>query len=188
VRGWLCGLAATACLLVTPVSTATAQEAQPTLPAWSVPYYVSIPRLGSGAWIVPLGLEDDGAMASPTDPDTVGWYILGPGVGYPGNAVLAGHVDWAGRLRAFGLLKQLSPGDRIEITDGEGSVLTYTVVWNYMFDAQTAPVEDIFRQTEQEELTLITCGGTFDHAAHQYVSRTVVRAVREPTQTMAATN
>jgi hypothetical protein len=30
-----------------------------------------------------------------------------------------------------------------------------------------------------EELTLITCGGTFDQASHQYLSRLVVRAVRE---------
>src|SRR5688572_29302032 len=72
--------AASLALVAIPVA-ASAQEvaelpAMAPLPAWMVPYHVSIPRLGTGSWIVPLALEDDGAMASPTDPDTVGWYEL----------------------------------------------------------------------------------------------------------------
>ena len=51
--------------------------------------------------IAPLGvplafrssaMDEDGAMAVPTDPDDVAWYDLGPGMGVPGNAVFAGHI------------------------------------------------------------------------------------------------
>lgn len=143
------------------------------------PLSLSIPRLGTSAPIVPVGLEEDGAMAAPTDPDTVGWYELGPGVGVPGNAVLAGHVDWAGRLRAFGRLRDLAAGDRIVLAAPDGGALAYQVEWNVLVDADTAPVAELFAQSPREELTLITCGGEFDPATRQYLGRVVVRAVRE---------
>jgi sortase (surface protein transpeptidase) len=47
-----------------------------------------------------------------------------------------------------------------------------------LYDANTAPVDQIFEQTGDEQVTLITCGGAFDQSAHMYVSRWVVRATR----------
>ena len=151
-------------------------EDQPRL--GSVPVHLDIPRIGTHAAVVPLGEEDDGTMAAPDDPDSVGWYQLGVGVGTPGNALFDGHVDWGGRLRVFGLLRQLQPGDTFQITDADGNVLTYSVSWIHLFEADTAPLDDIFEQTANEEVTLITCGGAFDPVAHMYVSRWVVRGVR----------
>ena len=119
-------------------------------------------------------------MGAPTDPDTVGWYELGVGVGTPGNALLDGHVDWGGRLRVFGLLRQLQPGDMFQITDADGNVLSYSVSWIRLYEADSAPLDEIFQQTDDEEVTLITCGGDFDRSVRMYVSRWVVRAVRVP--------
>jgi LPXTG-site transpeptidase (sortase) family protein len=163
-----------------PNGAAAAGVTSDTPPLWgSLPSAVAIPSLGTRAPIVPVGLEDDGTMASPTDPDTVGWYDLGPGVGAPGNAVLAGHVDWGGRLRAFGLLRLLEPGDTIQITDAAGNVLTYSVSWTRLVQPDSAPLDAIYEQTtDTEEVTLITCGGTFDPSIHMYLSRVIVRAVR----------
>jgi LPXTG-site transpeptidase (sortase) family protein len=155
---------------------ASAQEAPPM--AGSVPVHIDIPAIGTHADIVPLAEDEDGAMQAPSDPDTVGWYQLGVGIGTPGNALLDGHVDWGGRLRVFGLLKRLQPGDTFQIADADGNVFTYSVTWIQLYDANTAPVDDIFEQTSDEEVTLITCGGAFDHAIHMYLSRWVVRAVR----------
>jgi HD-GYP domain-containing protein (c-di-GMP phosphodiesterase class II) len=70
------------------------------------------------------------------------------------------------------------PGDAIELTDGDGNVLSYRVVWTRLYQADTAPLDEIFAPTADEALTLITCGGAFDQAARMYVSRWVVRAVR----------
>lgn len=168
----LAGAGAWALLLVAAPSAASAQSAV-------VPVEIQIPRIQLSAAIVPVGLEEDGAMAAPTDPDTVGWYELGPGIGAGGNAILAGHVDWGGRLRAFGLLTRLDPGDVVSVAGGDGSWLGYRVVWSQMVDAETAPVEEIFAQSGVDEVTLITCGGIFDSITRQYLSRLVVRAVRD---------
>lgn len=171
-------------LLAAPV--ARAQDAPPidaTAPAvntGAVPAWIDIPSIGTHAAIVPLAEDDDGAMQSPPDPDTVGWYQLGFGLGVPGNALLDGHVDWGGRLRVFGLLNQLQPGDTIQLTDANGNLLRYAVQWTVLVDAAAAPVDDIFAQGPAEEITLITCGGAFDQSIHMYVSRWVVRAVRTP--------
>jgi LPXTG-site transpeptidase (sortase) family protein len=143
-----------------------------------VPTYIDIPKIGTHAQVVPLAEDDDGAMQAPTDPDTVGWYQPGMGIGTPGNALLDGHVDWAGRLRTFGLLRQLEPGDAIQITDADGNVLSYSVSWIMLVEADSAPLDEIFEQTPDEEVTLITCGGAFDPALHMYVSRWIVRAAR----------
>jgi LPXTG-site transpeptidase (sortase) family protein len=146
----------------------------------STPLAIDIPKIGTHAQVVPLGQDDDGTMQAPTDPDTVGWYALGVGVGAPGNALLDGHVDWGGRLRVFGLLKQLEPGDAIQITDVAGTVFSYSVAWTRLYAADTAPLDEVFEQTSAEEVTLITCGGAFDRSIRMYLSRWIVRATRIP--------
>ena len=146
--------------------------------AGAVPAVIDIPKIGAHAQVVPLGDADDGTMQAPSDPDTVGWYGPGIGLGTPGNALLDGHVDWGGRLRVFGVLGQLCPGDTIQITDTEGNVRSYSVTWSRLYEADTAPLDQIFEQTTTEQVTLITCGGAFDRSAHMHVSRWVVRAAR----------
>lgn len=155
-----------------------AQEAAFTPVSGAQPLRIDIPSIGAHARIVPLGEEEDGTMQAPEDPDTVGWYALGVGIGAPGNALLDGHVDWGGRLRVFGLLRQLEPGDAIQLTDSDGNLLSYSVVWKKLYAADSAPLDEIFEPTPDEQITLITCGGAFDPAARMYVSRWVVRAVR----------
>jgi sortase A len=144
----------------------------------AAPVHIDIPKIGAHASVVPLGEDADGTMQAPSDPDTVGWYELGTGIGTPGNALLDGHVDWAGRLRSFGLLRTLEPGDAVQLTDADGYVLGYTVRWIKLYEADAAPLDEIFDPTSDEEITLITCGGAFDPSIHMYVSRWIVRAVR----------
>jgi sortase (surface protein transpeptidase) len=152
------------------------EEAEPAS-LGAVPARIDIPRIGTHAEIVPLGLEADGAtMAAPADPDTVGWFEMGPGVGGQGNMLLDGHVDWDGRLRVFGRLNTLNPGDEIRITDTNGLEKAYAVTWVKLYEAEGAPLEEIFTTASDEQITLITCGGAFDRAARMYVSRWVVRA------------
>jgi LPXTG-site transpeptidase (sortase) family protein len=154
---------------------AQAEDGQPAA-SGSVPATISIPRIGTEAAVVPLGMDDEGVLDAPSDPDTVGWFMLGPGVGAPGNAILDGHVDWGGRLRVFGLLKTLRPGDDVLVTDQDGQTFRYSVAWTRLVDADAA-VDDIYAQGSDQELTLITCGGAFDQSIHMYLSRWVVRAV-----------
>ncbi|MBM2809560.1 MAG: class sortase [Chloroflexi bacterium] len=142
------------------------------------PVRIDIPSLAVQAPVLPVGVERNGTMESPSDPDTVVWFQYGAGVGSRGNAILAGHVNWAGSPRVFGFLHEMVPGDAISITAATGEVITYRVQWSTMVDANSS-VADIVRQGPLEEITLITCGGEYDTQIRQYLGRLVVRAVRD---------
>jgi sortase (surface protein transpeptidase) len=164
-------------LALTSTEVVSAQPANVQAVTGTAPAFVRIPKIGTAARVVPLGMDEDGTLDSPSDPDTIGWFSLGPGVAAPGNAILDGHVDWGGRLRVFGLLRTLSPGDEVLVTDEHDQTLRYTVAWTRLYDADNAPLDEIYEQAEDKQvLTLITCGGAFDPAIHMYVSRWVVRA------------
>jgi LPXTG-site transpeptidase (sortase) family protein len=140
------------------------------------PVDLKIPALGVDADVYPVGEDADGGMDVPPHPDAVAWWSLGAGTGQNGNVVLAGHVDWGGQLRVFGLLNRLTPGDRIVVVDEQLREFTYQVYSSHMVAADGAPVEEIFGQNGQSELTLITCGGAFDAATRQYLDRLIVKA------------
>jgi LPXTG-site transpeptidase (sortase) family protein len=157
--------------------------------AGTVPASVVIPRLSSRADIVTLGMQDPAAdLPAPTDPDTIGWYDFSGKVGIPGNAVLVGHVDWGGRLRAFGRLKDLREGDEIQVVDANERRISYSVAGVQSVDANAPTGDFITQHGPDEELTLITCGGEFDHRTHQYLRRVIVRALRTTTATAGGGN
>ena|SRR5712691_9797455 len=140
------------------------------------PVELKIPRLGVDADVEPVGADPDGAMSAPSDPDAVAWWSLGWGTGEPGNVVLAGHVDWGGRLRVFGALRLLEAGDQVVVVDERAREYFYQVVWSRQVEAEGADVDSIFGPDNPPELTLITCGGSFDQSQRMYLDRIVVRA------------
>jgi sortase A len=177
--------------LLATVSTVTAQEGEdgvrpdvrpepgPVAPTDTVrvaPIGLKIPTLGVDAAVLPVGLTDDGAMDTPTDPDTVAWWSLGSGTGEPGNVVLAAHVDWGGQLRVFGRLDRLTLGNSVVVVDELAREFWYEVSWVQVVPADDAAIDEIFGGSNDYELTLITCGGEFDRARHEYLDRVIVRA------------
>ena len=96
------------------------------------------------------------------------------------NAVFAGHLDYVDVGAAvFARVGELVPGDGIEIVSVTGEQFAYAVEWVQLFRTEEAPVDEILRQPDDEELvTLITCGGTFDPATALYSDRLIARAVR----------
>jgi hypothetical protein len=167
-----------------PVFAPTGDAAEEDIPEeevaagpWGIPpVKLSLPSLGVDAEVVPVGQDEEGAMATPPDPDTVAWYAGGPGMGVPGNAVFAAHVNWAGRLRVFGLLHELGEGDPILIVDAEGHGYKYVVESSHWVRAEGAPVEEIFASTDRTVVTLITCGGEYIAATREYLDRLIVKA------------
>jgi len=144
------------------------------------PVSISIPRFATRGDILAMGMEDDGVtMAAPTDPDIIGWYDFSAKVGVPGNAVVVGHVDYYGQLRAFGKLRQMNAGDVIELQDSLERNLKYRVQSVEVVPYTTPPAEFLTQSGPHEELTLITCGGAFDKATRNYLSRVIVRAIRD---------
>jgi LPXTG-site transpeptidase (sortase) family protein len=141
---------------------------------------LTIPAIDVDARVISLGVDSDGVMQSPDNPTDVAWYTFAAHPGYPGNVVLAGHVDYVNYGPAvFWRLRDLKKGDDIYIALQDGSSFHYRVTSLTNYDDATAPVADIVGPTATPVVTLITCTGVFDSAAHNYNQRLVVRAEYE---------
>src|SRR5262245_58071359 len=100
--------------------------------------------------------------------------------GSVGNTVLSGHRD-----TQFRFLKDLAPGDRIQLETVDGTVHDYAVADRLIVDARDV---EILWDTDDPVLTLVTCF-PFDAIVPGGPLRYVVRAVRVPedVRTPAAT-
>ena len=140
---------------------------------------VSAPRIKLDAAVEVLGLTADGGMQDPRSPTAVAWYDFSGRPGSAGNVVLAGHVDYYNYGPAvFWRLRDLKLGDEIELALEDGSVLRYAVASLTYYDAASAPVDEIVGRTAHEQVTLITCGGSFNRSTLDYNQRLIVRAIR----------
>jgi sortase (surface protein transpeptidase) len=120
-----------------------------------------------------------GVMQAPSGAEDVAWYKETARLGEPGNIVIAGHLNyWGVPEGVFFALGTLEQDDLIEITGEDGETYRYAVEWVHQEDATQPPREDVLGPTEEESLTLITCGGEWDPSITEYDERTVVRAVR----------
>lgn len=164
-------LPAFAPLVLTPGDT----PARPPLPA---PSRVRIMKIGVDSALQSLHLDAQGALQAPTDFGRAGWYADGTIPGDPGPAVIAGHVDSKFGRAVFYRLKELRPGDVIEV----GRATTWiafrvTQVGRYAKDR--FPTAEVYGPTPDAQLRLITCGGTFDRSVKSYMDNLVVYAAAD---------
>ncbi len=159
-----------------PTSTATRQVTKKGMP----PVAIQIDKAAVDAPVEKIDIVN-GVMQNPTGPWVVSWYQELAGLGSGSNVVMAGHVDyWDVGPAVFANLGSLTPGDMIRVAGEDNKTYTYKVDYLKTYDLaglteQTIQTE-IVGPTKQESLTLITCGGEFDYAAGEYLSRMVVRA------------
>lgn len=140
---------------------------------------IVVPSLEIDAPIVTLGVDPDGTMQSPDNPVDVAWYNFSARPGEVGNVVMAGHLDYVNHGPAvFYRLKEARLGDEVRLVLGDGTLATYRVRDVTTYDEATAPVQEIVGPTENEVVTLITCGGSFDPLSREYDKRVVLRAER----------
>ena len=143
------------------------------------PLKLRVAKLNIDAFIEPVGIDPQGNMAAPRDPQDVSWYAEGGFPGSPGNIVLAGHVDdIKGKPAVFTRLTTLTKGDKITITTMSGKVYRYIVDAHATYPYDKAPLADIFGVSEKERLVLITCSGKWDEKTKNYADREVVYATR----------
>lgn len=145
------------------------------LPA-SKPIAVSVPRLGVESSLVDLQVDSAGAMEVPTEAAVAGWYSLGPSPGALGPAVIAGHVTWNQSPAVFYRLETLRRGDVVTVTREDGSQAIFSVSGVATYPKDRFPTEKVFGSIDHAGLRLITCGGTYDAAAHRYLDNVVVFA------------
>ncbi len=140
------------------------------------PVRVRAPAVGIDAVVTASGLDAAGGLAVPADPSVSGWYAGGPRPGQPGPAVLAGHVDWAGRPAVFQGLHRLVPGDEVVVDRADGSSVRFAVDRVVRAGKDAFPTRDVYGPVPGAELRLITCGGAFDRVTGSYADNVVVFA------------
>lgn len=145
----------------------------------SQPVSVSIPTIEVTSDLLRLGLNEDGTVeVPPLDPDDrAGWYEPGPAPGAVGPAVLLGHVDSAEYGPGiFFDLGALQPGDEVEVARADGTVAVFAVDRVETHPKDDFPTIEVYGDTADAQLRLITCGGDFDSAARSYEDNVIAFA------------
>jgi sortase (surface protein transpeptidase) len=149
-----------------------------TLPA-SPPTRLDIPSLGVHHTLIRLGLNADHTLRVPplSDVATPSWYTGSPAPGQNGPAVILGHVDSAtAGAGVFYRLGDLRPGDTISITRADHSIVDFTTTAIGDYPKTAFPTAQVYANTPDPQLRLITCGGSFDTTTHNYRNNIVVYA------------
>lgn len=140
------------------------------------PRTIVIPSIGVAAKVAPLDVTDRGELLAPTDFGKVGWWPAGATVGEPGPAVLVGHVDNKTGPAVFFRLKEVRPGDEVQITRSDGMRVVYVVERLASAPKGNFPTLEVYGPTEARTLRLITCAGRFDRRQGAYTENLIVYA------------
>ena len=154
-------------------------RSQGLLPAYlerSAPVNISIPAISVKAKFVTLGLDKVGALQVPTTGTVVGWFNGAPTPGEIGPAIVAGHVDWNGKIGVFYRLKDLKKGAQILISRADGSTVKFAVTQTLIVPKLKFPTDRIYGDINFAGLRLITCGGKFDSKLKRHVDNVIVFA------------
>lgn len=158
-----------------PTATPVPPTATPLPPLPGIePRRLRIPNLGINAAVEQVGLDSKNRMDIPRNIWNVAWYKLGPQPGQRGNAVIDGHLDGPSSPAVFWNLNKLVPGNRIYIQDDKGQEKVFEVFDTAIYEYDKAPLDRIFGPSNDAQLNLITCNGTFDRRTANYDKRFVV--------------
>ena len=143
------------------------------------PVRLEIARIGVSTGLQRLGKDHHGAVEVPSGPhqwDTAGWYAAGTRPGDPGSAVILGHVDSKRGPAVFYRLRELRPGDLVEVVRADGSRARFAVQRVEQYPKARFPTADVYYPTLTPMLRLVTCGGAFNHKVGHYVDNVIVFA------------
>jgi LPXTG-site transpeptidase (sortase) family protein len=160
-----------------PVPTPVPGGVPPLPPAQ--PTRVTIPAIGVSSELLQLGQNPDGTVQVPplAADSKAGWYRYSPTPGELGPSVVLGHVDSAEYgAGVFFRLGALRPGDTVQVARSDHTVATFRVTRVVSYPKDDFPTLQVYGNTQDAELRLITCGGAFDRTARSYVDNIVVFA------------
>jgi sortase family protein len=148
------------------------------LPA-SDPTHLQVPAIGVSTDLLDLGLQPDGTVEVPplVENSQAGWFRYSPTPGELGPAVLLGHVDSAEYgPGVFFRLGDLRPGDQITVTRADSTAAVFAVDRVASYPKDDFPTLEVYGNTDDAQLRLITCGGEFDSRTRNYLDNVVVYA------------
>ncbi|MGW6128427.1 class F sortase [Cellulomonas sp. NPDC055163] len=171
--------------------TAAAQEPVPDVPLQPAtlgaqpaadarrPVDLVIPDRAIQVPVDPVGVAEDGQMEIPPLAERAGWYRFGSSPGDPaGTAVVAAHVDSVASagLGPFARLGDVEPGDAVDVTLDDGTVVRYAVVDVVRVPKVEAVWDEVFVRDGPPRLVLVTCGGVFQRDVGHYTDNVIVTA------------
>jgi hypothetical protein len=142
--------------------------------ARSLPVKLSIPAIGLTVPLSQLGLNRNGTVEVPTNFQEPGWYRFGPSPGQLGSAVILGHVDSYLGPAVFFKLRNLRPGDHVEVALADGVTTHFVVRQVATYSKTHFPTVLVYGSHGYSGLQLVTCGGVFDTQTRSYLSNVVV--------------
>jgi sortase (surface protein transpeptidase) len=126
------------------------------------PVRVRIRAVGVDAPVGLLGLQDDGTLEVPEEPDEAGWWRGGSAPGEPGPAVIVAHRDSLDGPALFYDVPLLEEGDEVEVDDADGRTHVFVVDRVQLHAKDAFPTEAVYGPTRRPTLRLLTCGGNYD--------------------------
>lgn len=134
------------------------------------------PAIDLDAPVDMVGREADGTLEVPERFDRAGQYKFAPTPGEIGPAVIAGHVDSIRGPAIFADIYKLKPGNKIIVERKDGTTARFKVTKVQNYEQNNFPVNDVYGNTNNAQLRLISCGGTFNLLTQRYSENTVVYA------------
>ena len=162
-----------AVLLVALLSGCGGQDAAPEEPPRST-------SSASATAAAPTSPATERAAAPPrrvTIPARVGWFTGGGKPGETWPVVIAGHKDSRTGPAVFARLTELQVGQQVSVVDTRNQRRTYeiTEVRDVPQDGRF-PTDDVYGETGDSQLRLITCTGPYDRGVGRYTENRVVFA------------
>jgi hypothetical protein len=140
----------------------------------STPVSFKIASINASGSLISLGLNSDGSVQVPASYLQAGWYQEGSAPGEQGSAVILGHVDSHQGIGVFFYLKNVKPGNMIDVTRADGKTAHFKVTDVRMYVKTQFPDQLVFGPRGGATLQVVTCGGQFDQATKSYLSNVVV--------------
>jgi LPXTG-site transpeptidase (sortase) family protein len=140
------------------------------------PTSLVIKNLKVSAAIVPVALNTDRSLQIPSKSMDVGWYVRSAQPGEKGTAIMTGHLDTATGPAVFWNLKNLKPGDQIEISRSNQTVAVFRVDKVERYSQDNFPDQQVYGTADYPALRLITCAGTYSRSLGRYSDNLVVYA------------
>lgn len=146
----------------------------------SLPRALYIDKLGVASRILPMGVNNLGAIQAPVNIYDAGWYTGSVKPGDIGAVFIDGHASGPTREGLFGDLDELAVGDELQVEKGDGTKLTYRVVHTEIVPLEGLDMKKVLlpHGNTLRGLNIMTCTGdwveskkTFDHRVLVYTEQ-----------------
>lgn len=146
--------------------------------AASTPTHVSVPSISADSSLVPTGLQPDGTLEVPpvSQPMQASWFDKSPTPGQVGPSIILGHINGNGHPGIFANLSKVVAGAQVIVDRADGQRAIFQVSRVDTIPKSSFPTDQVYNDTPNPQLRLITCGGQYDRANRNYLSNVIVYA------------